>query len=147
MISSPLTPFLNSPPTSWLNSPPTSLLNWPPTSLLNSPCTGYGGNGNRNAGRQNRNQAFNVGNGNDDSIQIVQRVPRTKSNSRKENVQCYNYNEKGHYAHDCPKPRVRDAKYFKEQMLLAMKDEAGSNLNDEENDFMLDNSFGDETLE
>ncbi|GJT00253.1 retrovirus-related pol polyprotein from transposon TNT 1-94 [Tanacetum coccineum] len=32
-------------------------------------------------------------------------------------------------------------------MLLAMKDEAGSSLNDEENDFMLDNSFGDETLE
>ncbi|GKE25548.1 hypothetical protein Tco_1440932 [Tanacetum coccineum] len=32
-------------------------------------------------------------------------------------------------------------------MLLAMKDEAGNNLNDEENDFMLDNSFGDETLE
>ncbi|GKB18938.1 hypothetical protein Tco_0852861, partial [Tanacetum coccineum] len=34
-----------------------------------------------------------------------------------------------------------------EQMLLAMKDEAGSNLNDEEIDFMLDNSFRDETLE
>ncbi|GKA02282.1 hypothetical protein Tco_0674947 [Tanacetum coccineum] len=30
-----------------------------------------------------------------------------------------------------------DAKYFREQMLLAMKDEAGGNLNDEENDFML----------
>ncbi|GJX77102.1 hypothetical protein Tco_0323913 [Tanacetum coccineum] len=28
-----------------------------------------------------------------------------------------------------------------------MKDEAGSNLEDEENDFMLDNSYGDETLE
>ncbi|GKE09802.1 hypothetical protein Tco_1413353 [Tanacetum coccineum] len=28
---------------------------------------GYGGNGNRNAGRQNRNQAFNAGNGNDES--------------------------------------------------------------------------------
>ncbi|GJY85908.1 hypothetical protein Tco_0499934 [Tanacetum coccineum] len=28
-----------------------------------------------------------------------------------------------------------------------MKDEAGTNLNDEENDFMLDNSFVDETLE
>ncbi|GKA24243.1 hypothetical protein Tco_0710276 [Tanacetum coccineum] len=28
-----------------------------------------------------------------------------------------------------------------------MKDEAESNLNAEENDFMLDNSFGDETLE
>ncbi|GJZ95058.1 hypothetical protein Tco_0667261 [Tanacetum coccineum] len=32
-------------------------------------------------------------------------------------------------------------------MLLAMKDEARSNLKDEENDFMLDNSYGDETLE
>ncbi|GKA52349.1 hypothetical protein Tco_0745545 [Tanacetum coccineum] len=77
--------------------------------------TGYGGNGNRNAGRQNRNQAFNAGNGNDDSNQI--------------------------------KPRVRDAKYFKEQMLLAMKDEAGSNLNNEENDFLLDNSYREETME
>ncbi|GJS46657.1 hypothetical protein Tco_0596778 [Tanacetum coccineum] len=32
---------------------------------------GYGGNGNRNAGRQNRNQAFNAGNGNDDSNRFV----------------------------------------------------------------------------
>ncbi|GJZ31142.1 hypothetical protein Tco_0576189, partial [Tanacetum coccineum] len=83
--------------------------------------TGYGGNGNRNAGRQNRNQAFNAGNGNDDNNQIVQRVPRTESTSGKENVQ--------------------------EQMLLAMKDEAGSNLNNEENDFMLDTSYGEETME
>ncbi|GKB25048.1 putative ribonuclease H-like domain-containing protein [Tanacetum coccineum] len=65
----------------------------------------------------------------------------------KANVQCYNCNEKGHYARDCPKPRFHDAKYFREQMLLAMKDEAGSNLNDEENDFMLDNSFRYEALE
>ncbi|GJX09387.1 hypothetical protein Tco_0199246 [Tanacetum coccineum] len=56
-------------------------------------------------------------------------------------------NEKGHYALDCQKPRVRDAKYFREPILLAMKDEAGSNLKDEENDFMLDNPYGDETLE
>ncbi|GJV18625.1 putative ribonuclease H-like domain-containing protein [Tanacetum coccineum] len=75
------------------------------------------------------------------------RVPRTDSNLGKENVQCYNCNEKGHYARDCQKPRVRDAKYFREQKLLAMKDEAGSNLNAKENDFMLDNSFRDETLE
>nr|GEV66775.1 hypothetical protein [Tanacetum cinerariifolium] len=75
----------------------------------------YSGNSNRNAGRQNKNQAFNAGNGNDESNQI--------------------------------KPRVRDANYFREQMLLAMKDEAESNLKDEENDFMLDNSYGDETLE
>ncbi|GJU61649.1 hypothetical protein Tco_1243484 [Tanacetum coccineum] len=75
--------------------------------------TGYKGNGNRNAGRQNRIQAFIAGNGNDDNNQI--------------------------------KPRVHDAKYFREKMLLAMKDEAGSNLKDEENDFLLDNSYGEET--
>nr|GEZ22101.1 hypothetical protein [Tanacetum cinerariifolium] len=45
------------------------------------------------------------------------------------------------------KPRVYDAKYFREQMLLAMEDEVVINLKDEENDFMLDNSYGDETLE
>ncbi|GJX17431.1 hypothetical protein Tco_0218263 [Tanacetum coccineum] len=32
-------------------------------------------------------------------------------------------------------------------MLLAMKDKAGSNLSNEENDFMLDNSYRDETME
>ncbi|GJX02414.1 retrovirus-related pol polyprotein from transposon TNT 1-94 [Tanacetum coccineum] len=107
---------------------------------------GYGGNSNRNAGRQNNNQAFNVGTGNDESNQIVHCVPRTESTLGKANGQCYNCVEKGHYARDCQKPRVRDAKYFREQMLLAMKDEAGSNLKDEENDFMLDNSYRDETL-
>ncbi|GKA73761.1 putative reverse transcriptase domain-containing protein [Tanacetum coccineum] len=61
----------------------------------------YGRNANRNSRRQNRNQAFNAGNGNDDSNQIVQRVPRTESTPRKANVQCYNCNEKGHYARDC----------------------------------------------
>nr|GEV61922.1 hypothetical protein [Tanacetum cinerariifolium] len=75
------------------------------------------------------------------------RVPRTESNSKTANVQCNNCNEKGHYACDCQKPRVRNANYFREQMLLAMKDEARSNLNAEENDFMLDSSFGDEILE
>ncbi|GJY02113.1 hypothetical protein Tco_0360265 [Tanacetum coccineum] len=34
-----------------------------------------------------------------------------------------------------------------EQMLLAMKDKAGGNLNEEENDFMLDNHYGDDSLE
>ncbi|GKA05122.1 retrovirus-related pol polyprotein from transposon TNT 1-94 [Tanacetum coccineum] len=80
----------------------------------------YGGNGNKNVGRQNM---------------------------RKENAQCYNCNEKGHYARDFQKPRVHDAKYFREHMLLAMKDEAGSNLNDEENDFMLENSYGEKIME
>ncbi|GKB60226.1 putative reverse transcriptase domain-containing protein [Tanacetum coccineum] len=48
--------------------------------------TGYGGNGNKNAGRPNMNQAFNAGNGNDDSNQIVQRVPRIESTLGKANV-------------------------------------------------------------
>ncbi|GKB59156.1 copia protein [Tanacetum coccineum] len=65
----------------------------------------------------------------------------------KANVQCYNYNEKGHYAGECQKPKVHDAKYFREQMLLAMKDGAGSNLTNEENDFMLNSSYGEDTLE
>nr|GEV66325.1 retrovirus-related Pol polyprotein from transposon TNT 1-94 [Tanacetum cinerariifolium] len=107
---------------------------------------GYGGNGNRNAGRQNKNQAFNAGNGNDESNQSVQHVPRTESTLRKSNVQCYNYNEKGHYACNCQKTSVRDAKYFREQMLLCMKDKDGGNLKDKENDFMLDNSYGEETI-
>ncbi|GJR06886.1 hypothetical protein Tco_0529870 [Tanacetum coccineum] len=45
--------------------------------------------------------------------------------------------EKGHYARNCPKPRVRDSKYFMEQMLLAKQDEAGVILTDEQNDFLF----------
>nr|GEY16131.1 hypothetical protein [Tanacetum cinerariifolium] len=67
--------------------------------------------------------------------------------SSKANVQCYNCNEKGHYTRECQKPKVRDAKYFREQILLARKDEAGNNLSNKENDFMLDNACGEETLD
>ncbi|GJT68443.1 integrase, catalytic region, zinc finger, CCHC-type containing protein [Tanacetum coccineum] len=45
--------------------------------------------------------------------------------------------EKGHYACNCPKLRVRDLKYFMEQMLLAKQDEAGVILTDEQNDFLF----------
>ncbi|GKC78726.1 hypothetical protein Tco_1129500 [Tanacetum coccineum] len=43
----------------------------------------------------------------------------------------------GHYAWNCPKPRVRDSKYFIKQMLLAKQDEAGVILTDEQNDFLF----------
>ncbi|GKE82885.1 hypothetical protein Tco_1552885, partial [Tanacetum coccineum] len=45
--------------------------------------------------------------------------------------------EKGHYARNYLKPRVRDSKYFMEQMLLAKQDEAGVILTDKHNDFFF----------
>ncbi|GJY21742.1 putative RNA-directed DNA polymerase, partial [Tanacetum coccineum] len=68
----------------------------------------YSGIANKNIGR-NRNQMFNPGNASDESNQIVQHVPRTDSTPSKANMQCYNYNENGHYDRDCQKPKVRDA--------------------------------------
>ncbi|GKB84768.1 hypothetical protein Tco_0957040 [Tanacetum coccineum] len=44
---------------------------------------------------------------------------------------------KGHYARNCPKSRVRDSKYFMEQMLMAKQDEALVILTDEQNDFLF----------
>ncbi|GJZ17144.1 hypothetical protein Tco_0553267 [Tanacetum coccineum] len=90
---------------------------------IKSKNVGYAGNGNRNEGRTNRNQATNVGNG------LVQKI------------------EECHYARECPKPIIHDAKYFREQMLLAVKDEARVNLDAKENDFMLMNAYGDDKLE
>nr|GEV54793.1 hypothetical protein [Tanacetum cinerariifolium] len=83
----------------------------------------------------------------DEYEQNVKRVPRIESSLGKTNIQCYNCNVKGHYAKECLKPKVCDAKYFREQMLLATKDEAGVRLDEEENDFMLDNSYEDNMLE
>ncbi|GJX65694.1 hypothetical protein Tco_0300037 [Tanacetum coccineum] len=57
------------------------------------------------------------------------------------------YARNSHYACDCPKLKVRATRYFRKHMLLAMKDEVGGTLNGEENDFMLDNAYGDDTLE
>ncbi|GJT95711.1 retrovirus-related pol polyprotein from transposon TNT 1-94 [Tanacetum coccineum] len=62
---------------------------------------------------------------------------RTSSSGNTSTVQCYNCSGKGHYARNCPKPRVRDSKYFMEQMLLAKQDEAGVILTDEHNDFLF----------
>ncbi|GKB58124.1 retrovirus-related pol polyprotein from transposon TNT 1-94 [Tanacetum coccineum] len=67
----------------------------------------------------------------------IQRTLQTASLGTSINVQCYNCSEKGHYARICPKLRVRDSKYFMEQMLLANQDEAGVILTDEQNDFLF----------
>ncbi|GJS27488.1 retrovirus-related pol polyprotein from transposon TNT 1-94 [Tanacetum coccineum] len=71
----------------------------------------------------------------------VQRIVRTPTPGNTSTGQCYNYGGKGHYARNCPKPRVRDSKYFMEQMLLAKQDEAGDEaggiLTNEQNDFLF----------
>ncbi|GKF32909.1 hypothetical protein Tco_0106109, partial [Tanacetum coccineum] len=66
----------------------------------------------------------------------VQRIIRTPTPGI-QRVNAITAVEKGHYARNCPKPRVRDSKYFMEQMLLAKQDEAGVILTDEHNDFLF----------
>nr|GEY96494.1 retrovirus-related Pol polyprotein from transposon TNT 1-94 [Tanacetum cinerariifolium] len=80
----------------------------------------------------------------------VQRTLRTSSSGNTSTVQCYNCSGKGHYARNCPKPRVRDSKYFMEQMLLAKHDEAGVILTDEQNDFLFadaSSTIGDDQID
>ncbi|GKA28636.1 hypothetical protein Tco_0714881 [Tanacetum coccineum] len=78
----------------------------------------YGRIANKNLGR-NRNQMFNAGNASDESNQIVHRIPRTDSTQSKEKCAMQKFGKR--------------------------KDEAGSHLNNKENDFMLDNAYGEES--
>ncbi|GJY92056.1 retrovirus-related pol polyprotein from transposon TNT 1-94 [Tanacetum coccineum] len=83
-----------------------------------------------------RNQAIiQEGSNAPNETENVQRTLRTLSSGNSSTVQCYNCSGNGHYARNCLKPRVRDSKYFMEQMLLAKQDEAGVILTDEQNDF------------
>ncbi|GJS14084.1 retrovirus-related pol polyprotein from transposon TNT 1-94 [Tanacetum coccineum] len=76
-----------------------------------------------NAGRNNRRayvqEEIVEGSNAPNETGNVQRTLRTSSSGNTSTVQCYNCSGKGHYARNCPKPRVRDSKYFMEQMLLA----------------------------
>ncbi|GJW30056.1 hypothetical protein Tco_0046931 [Tanacetum coccineum] len=67
------------------------------------------------------------------SHDLLALVTHTGSSSRNTS----SYYGKGHYARNCPKPRVRDSNYFMEQMMLAKQDEAGVLLTDEHNDFLF----------
>ncbi|GJU35132.1 integrase, catalytic region, zinc finger, CCHC-type containing protein [Tanacetum coccineum] len=94
-----------------------------------------------NAGRNNRRayvqEEIIEGSNAPNETENVQRTLRTSSSGNTSTVQCYNCSGKRHYARNCPKPRVRDSKYFMEQMLLAKQDEDGVILIDEQNDFLF----------
>ncbi|GJZ80270.1 retrovirus-related pol polyprotein from transposon TNT 1-94 [Tanacetum coccineum] len=65
---------------------------------------------------------------------------RTPSSGILQTVQCTNCRGKDSCMprdRNCPKPRVRDSKYFMEEMLLAKQEEAGVILTDEQNDFLF----------
>ncbi|GJY99759.1 retrovirus-related pol polyprotein from transposon TNT 1-94 [Tanacetum coccineum] len=95
------------------------------------------GNTGRNTRRAYVQEEVVEGSNAQNETENVQRTLRTSSSGNTSTVQCYNCSGKGHYARNCPKPRVRDSKYFMEQMLLAKQDEAGVLLTDEQNDFLF----------
>ncbi|GJY43095.1 retrovirus-related pol polyprotein from transposon TNT 1-94 [Tanacetum coccineum] len=95
------------------------------------------GNTGRNARRAYVQEEVVEGSNTQNETGNVQRTLRTSSSGNTLTVQCYSCSGKGHYARNCPKPRLRDSKYFMEQMLLAKQDEAGVILTDEHNDFLF----------
>ncbi|GKD35420.1 hypothetical protein Tco_1250929 [Tanacetum coccineum] len=98
----------------------------------------------RNSGNDGRNTRHSYvqdktieGNNVQNDVRNTQKILRTTSSGPAANVQCYICTGKGHYACNFPKLKVRDSKYFMDQMLLAKQDEAGVTLIDEQNDFLV----------
>ncbi|GJS62379.1 retrovirus-related pol polyprotein from transposon TNT 1-94 [Tanacetum coccineum] len=98
------------------------------------------GNYGRNIRRSYVQEEVSEGTNVQNDARNTQRTLQTMSSGTAANLQCYNCSEKGHYARNYPKPRVRDSKYFMEHMLLAKQDEAGVILTDEHNDFLFDDA-------
>ncbi|GJU52906.1 retrovirus-related pol polyprotein from transposon TNT 1-94 [Tanacetum coccineum] len=105
------------------------------------------GNDGRNTRRSYVQEEVIEGNNVQNDAENIQRTLRTTSSGTAANVQCYNCSEKSHYARNCPKPRVRDSKYFIEQMLLAKQDKARVILIDEHNDFLFPDATRMEEIE
>ncbi|GKF73258.1 gag-pol polyprotein, partial [Tanacetum coccineum] len=95
------------------------------------------GNTGRNTRRAYVQEEVVEGSNAQNETRNVQRTLRTSSSGNNSTVQCYNCSGKGHYARNYLKPRVRDSKYFMEQMFLAKQDEARVILIDEQNDFLF----------
>ncbi|GJT61015.1 retrovirus-related pol polyprotein from transposon TNT 1-94 [Tanacetum coccineum] len=60
-------------------------------------------------------------------------------NSVNKRVKCFNCQEEGHMARQCPKPkRKRDARWFRDKVLLVEAQGSGKVLNEEELEFLAD---------
>nr|GFB45123.1 hypothetical protein [Tanacetum cinerariifolium] len=87
----------------------------------------------QNAGNLNgHNEVQNVRN----QVAPNPRVQNVAGNNGNQ-IRCYNYRGFGHYARNCTaRPRRRDVAYLQTQLLIAQKEEAGSQLQAEEYDLM-----------